>query len=59
VSLKIFDVLGNEVAVLVNEFKSAGIYRLSFNASELGSGVYFYKLISGSFIETKKMILMK
>jgi photosystem II stability/assembly factor-like uncharacterized protein len=59
VSLKVFDVLGNEVATLVNEFKSTGSYDVDFNASRLSSGVYFYKLHAGSFIETKKMILIK
>jgi photosystem II stability/assembly factor-like uncharacterized protein len=59
VQLKIYDVLGNEVATLVNEFKSAGNYEVDFNASKLSSGVYFYKLQAGSFIETKKMILLK
>jgi hypothetical protein len=58
-SLKIYDVLGNEVATLVNEFKNAGRYEVDFNASSLSSGIYFYKLQAGSFIQTKKMILMK
>ena len=59
VSLKIFDVLGKEVAVMVNEEKPAGSYDLDFNASGLPSGVYFYRLNAGSFTETKKFILMK
>ncbi len=59
VQLKIYDVLGNEVATLVNEEKSVGSYEVNFNASQLSSGVYFYKLNAGNFIETKKMILMK
>lgn len=58
-SLKIYDVLGGEVAALVNEEKSTGIYEIDFNASSLPSGVYFYKLQAGSFSETKKMVLMK
>jgi len=58
-SLKIYDVLGNEVATLVNEEKPAGNYEVNFNASSLSSGTYFYKLQAGSFIETKKMILLK
>ncbi|MBK7230424.1 MAG: T9SS type A sorting domain-containing protein [Ignavibacteriales bacterium] len=57
--LKIYDVLGNEVVTLVNEYKSAGSYEIEFNASSLSSGVYFYKLQAGSFVQTKKMILMK
>ena len=59
VSLKVYDVLGNEVATLVNEEKPAGTYEVKFDAAELSSGIYFYKLQAGSFSETKKMILMK
>ncbi len=58
-TLKIYDVLGNEVATLVDEEKPAGRYEIDFNASQLSSGVYFYKFLSGTFISTKKMILMK
>ncbi len=58
-TVKVYDVLGNEVAVLVNEFKEAGRFEVQFNASQLPSGIYFYKLIAGSFTETKKMILIK
>jgi hypothetical protein len=58
-TLKIYDVLGNEVANLVNEYKPAGRYEVDFNASSLSSGIYFYKLQAGSFIQTKKMILLK
>jgi len=58
-TLTIYDVLGNEVATLVDEYKPAGSYNVNFNASELASGIYFYKLDSGSFSLTKKMILMK
>ena len=59
VSLKIYDVLGNEVATLINEEKSAGSYSINFNASKFPSGVYFYTLRSGEFTATKKLILMK
>jgi len=59
VTLKIYDVLGNDIATLVNEEKPVGNYELEFNASGLPSGIYFYQLKSGSFIETKKMVLMK
>lgn len=59
VSLKIYNVLGSEVATLVNEFKNAGSYNVSFSAENLSSGVYYYKLKSGTFVETKKMILLK
>jgi len=58
-SLKIYDVLGNEVANLVNEYKPAGSYEVDFDASALSSGVYFYKLQAGDFLQTKKMILIK
>ena len=59
VSLKVFDVLGNEVSTLVNEEKPAGNYSVNFNASNLSSGIYFCTLSSGKFTETKKMILIK
>ena len=59
INLKVFDVLGNEVATLVNEEKPEGIYEVEFNASNLSSGIYFYKLSTGSFTETKKMTLIK
>jgi hypothetical protein len=59
VTLKIYDVLGKEIATLVNEEKPAGNYEVNFNASSLSSGIYFYRLQSGSFVETKKMILLK
>lgn len=59
VKLVVSDVLGKEVAVLVNEFKSAGRYDINFDASALSSGIYFYTLTSGNFTETKKMFLIK
>lgn len=59
VSLKVFGILGNEVANLVNETKQAGRYEVEFSAAGLPSGIYFYRLQSGSFVETKKMILIK
>ncbi|MEJ5261808.1 MAG: T9SS type A sorting domain-containing protein [Ignavibacterium sp.] len=58
-TLKVYDVLGNEVASLVNEYRTAGSYAINFNASNLSSGVYYYKLTAGNFTETKKMILMR
>jgi len=58
-SLKVYDVLGNEVATLVNGEKPAGEYDVEFSGSELNSGIYFYQLKAGSFIETKKMQLIK
>jgi CubicO group peptidase (beta-lactamase class C family) len=59
VVIKVFDVLGSEVATLVNEEKPVGIYELTWNAEQLPSGVYFYQLKAGSFVETKKMLLLK
>lgn len=59
VTLKIYDVLGNEIDVLVNEEKSAGSYKLTWNAVNLPSGVYFYQLQAGDFISVKKMNLLK
>lgn len=59
ISLKVYDVLGDEIANLVNEKKPAGSYEVEFSASRLASGIYFYKLQAGEFVETKKMILMK
>jgi hypothetical protein len=59
VSLKVYDVLGNDVATLVSEQKPAGIYEIEYDASNLSSGIYYYKLVAGSFTDTKKMILLK
>ena len=59
VKLLIFDILGNEVAVLVNEIQTSGEYKVSFNASNLASGTYFYRLQVGDYSQTKKMLLIK
>jgi hypothetical protein len=59
VTLKIFDILGREIETLINEEKTAGIYEIDFDASQLSSGIYFYKIQAGNFVQTKKMILMK
>ena len=59
VSLVVYNLLGQEVMTLVNEIKSAGNYKVSFDASEFTAGVYFYRLKAGSFDQTKKMILLK
>jgi hypothetical protein len=59
VSLKVYDILGNEVATLVYEYKNAGSYSTEFNASQLASGFYYYQLRAGNYIETMKMVLMK
>jgi hypothetical protein len=62
VQLKVYDILGNEVATLVNEEKAPGVYEVEFNVGQtisLSSGVYFYRLQAGNFVQTKKMILMR
>jgi len=59
VTLKVYDILGREIATLVNEEKPAGNYEVEFNAATLPSGIYFYRLKAGQYSETKKMILLK
>ena len=59
VQLKVYDVLGKEVATLVNEEKPAGSYEVKFDASKLASGIYYYQMRTGEYVETKKMILLK
>ena len=59
VSLKVYDILGREIKTLVNQYQNKGKHEVNFNASNLASGVYFYQLRSGSFISTKKMLLLK
>jgi hypothetical protein len=59
VTLKVYDVLGNKVATLIDEYKSAGSYEVEFNAGALSSGIYFYTLKAGSFTQTKKLVLLK
>jgi uncharacterized pyridoxamine 5'-phosphate oxidase family protein len=59
VELKVFNILGKEVKVLVNEVRDAGLHEVEFNASDMSSGVYFYTLKAGSYSATKKMIFMK
>ncbi|MDP4195647.1 MAG: T9SS type A sorting domain-containing protein, partial [Bacteroidota bacterium] len=59
VSLKVYDILGKEVASLVNEQKSAGSYEVNFNANSLSAGMYIYELKAGNFTQTKKMMLIK
>ncbi len=64
-AIKVFDVLGNEITKLVNEEKPVGNYEVEFDASNLSSGVYFYRLQvyapgrAGNFVDTKKMVLLK
>ncbi|MDP4173355.1 MAG: T9SS type A sorting domain-containing protein [Bacteroidota bacterium] len=59
VKLKVYDILGKEVAILVNKYQNAGSYTIKFDASSLPSGIYLYRLEAGSFIETRKLILIK
>ena len=59
VKLSVYSLLGEEVAVLINEYKSSGTYTVNFNADKLASGIYFYQLSSSGFISTRKMLLLK
>jgi hypothetical protein len=59
VVLKVYDVMGREVQTLVNESLKPGTYEATFDGSALNSGVYFYKLVTDGFSETKKMIMIK
>ena len=59
VRLTIFNILGQEIRTLVNEFKESGVNTINFDASELNSGIYFYQIISGKNSEIKKMILLR
>jgi hypothetical protein len=58
-TLKVYDLLGRELATLVDEYKPAGKYEVDFDASNLSSGTYFYSLQSGEFTSTKKLVLIK
>jgi N-acetylneuraminic acid mutarotase len=59
VTLRVYDILCNEIATLINEEKPSGIYEVEFDGSKLTSGIYFYQLRAGNFVQTKKLILMK
>jgi len=59
VTLKVYDILGREAAVLVDEFKTPGLYDVQFDASRYASGVYFYRLETGSYGSVRKMMLLK
>jgi len=59
VKLKIYDMLGREIKTLVNQEQSAGVYKVEFNAAHLSSGVYFYRVEAGSFVDSKKLLLLK
>ncbi len=59
VELRIYNVVGQEVAILVNEIQKPGVHDVKFEASKLASGVYFYRLVAGTFTSVKKMVLLK
>lgn len=59
VTIKVFDIIGKEVATLINEYRNAGNHEITFNGSSLSSGIYFYRIETGNFIATKKMSLLK
>ena len=59
VTLTVYDILGREIQTLVSEFQKANTYSVNFDASKLSSGLYFYKLQLGNFVETKKMLLLR
>ncbi len=59
IGLEVIDSYRNKVKTLVKEIKEAGTYKVEFNASELSSGIYFYRFQAGEFVETKKMVLLK
>ncbi|MBL0109325.1 MAG: T9SS type A sorting domain-containing protein [Ignavibacteria bacterium] len=59
VSIVLYDLTGRQVASIVNEVKTAGYYTVSFNASNLASGMYFYRISASNFVSTKKMVLVK
>ncbi len=58
-TLKVYDILGNEVATLVDEYRPAGRYEVEFDATQLSSGIYFYQLKTGDYLQTKKMIILR
>jgi hypothetical protein len=55
----VYNILGNKVAALFSGFKSAGNHSILFDATNLGSGVYFYKIITNEFVQTRKMLMLK
>jgi len=59
VVIKVFDVLGNEIAVLVNDERPIGTHTIDFNSTNIPSGIYFYRIEANNFSQTKKMILLK
>jgi hypothetical protein len=59
VSLTVYDLLGRQVSVLVNERREAGVHEVKFEGSGLASGMYFYRMQAGSFVQTRKLLLLK
>jgi len=59
VILRVYDMTGRELSTLVDEYQTAGKYTITFNAASLPSGVYYYKIISNTFAQTKQMVLLK
>ena len=59
VQITVYDLLGKEIKTLVNEVKGPGSYQVTFSASDISSGVYFYKITAGSFLDIKKMVVVK
>jgi hypothetical protein len=59
VTLTVYDILEREVSVLVNERKNAGVYEVKFDGANLASGVYFYRLQAGTYVETRKLLLLR
>jgi glucuronoarabinoxylan endo-1,4-beta-xylanase len=58
-SLRVFDLLGREVATLVNEVKASGVYTAQWNVNTIASGMYYYRLQAGGFVQTKRLMVMK
>ncbi len=59
VELKVFDILGNEITILLNEYKQAGEHKVEFDGGDISSGIYFYQLKAGDFIQTKRLVLLR
>ncbi|MDP3829934.1 MAG: T9SS type A sorting domain-containing protein, partial [Ignavibacteriaceae bacterium] len=59
VEIKVYDILGKEIQTLLNEYKTTGSYEVEFDASNLPSGIYFYRMVSGNYPEAKKMVLLR
>ncbi len=59
VAVKVYDIVGREVVTLLNEEKTMGSYEIKFDATNLPSGIYLYRIVSGDFVQMKKMILLK